>query len=131
MAHEALDRQVAAGRGAQLAVRFLARDRAPRDFSYAELLGAANRFANVLVSLGTARGDRVFTLLGRGAALHAAALGTLKAGRVFCPLFSAFGPEPVQTRLSLGGARVLVTTASLYERKIAPLRDRLPELGRC
>ena len=128
MAHEALDRQVAAGRGAQLAVRFIGRERPPRDYCYADLLHAANRFANVLVSLGTQRGDRVFSLLGRGPALHAAALGTLKGGRVFCPLFSAFGPEPVQTRLSLGGARVLVTTAALYERKIAPVRERLPEL---
>jgi hypothetical protein len=37
-----------------------------------------------------------------------------------CPLFSAFGPEPVRQRLDLGDARVLVTTATLYRRKVAP-----------
>src|SRR5690606_24924939 len=47
---------------------------------------------------------------------------------VFCPLFPAFGPEPIKTRMSLGAARVLVTTAALYARKIAPLRTELPAL---
>jgi len=57
-----------------------------------------------------------------------AALGTLKHRAVFCPLFSAFGPEPIRARLAIGGARVLVTTAALYERKVAPLRAALPDL---
>ena len=56
------------------------------------------------------------------------ALGTLKRGAVFCPLFSAFGPEPIAQRLELGDCRVLVTTPLLYTRKVAGLRDRLPGL---
>jgi acetyl-CoA synthetase len=52
----------------------------------------------------------------------------LKAGNVVCPLFSAFGPEPIRTRLSLGEARVLVTTEALYERKVTALRASLPTL---
>jgi len=46
----------------------------------------------------------------------------------FCPLFSAFAPEPIMPRMSIGKARVLVTTASLYKRKVEQLRDRLPDL---
>ncbi len=42
--------------------------------------------------------------------LYVAALGTLKNRSVFCPLFSAFGPEPIRARLTIGQARVLVTT---------------------
>src|SRR5690606_76346 len=61
-------------------------------------------------------------------ALYSAALGTLKNGSVLCPLFSAFGPEPIQARMSIGKARVLVTTTSLYKRKVEQLRDRLPDL---
>src|SRR3989304_1048305 len=61
--------------------------------------------------------------------LYVAALGTLKNGSVFSPLFSAFGPEPVRTRLALGGARVLVTTEALYRRKIEALREALPQLA--
>jgi acetyl-CoA synthetase len=70
----------------------------------------------------------VFTLTGRVPALYITALGTLKHQSVFCPLFSAFGPEPVQARLSLGNARVLVTTAALYRRKVQMLRSDLPHL---
>jgi acetyl-CoA synthetase len=60
--------------------------------------------------------------------LYETALGTLKHRSVFCPLFSAFGPEPVRVRMATGQARVLVTTESLYRRKVAPLRSALPEL---
>jgi acetyl-CoA synthetase len=56
-------------------------------------------------------------------------LGALKAGAVFCPLFSAFGPEPVRVRLARSRARVLVTTTLLYERKVRAQRDILPDLN--
>ena len=57
-----------------------------------------------------------------------AVLGTLKRRSVVCPLFSAFGPEPVRQRLDLGDGRVLVTTPALYRRKVAPIRHLLPRL---
>jgi acetyl-CoA synthetase len=60
----------------------------------------------------------VFGLAGRVPGLYVAALGTLKAGAVFAPLFSAFGPEPIRARLEIGDARVLVTTDALYRRKL-------------
>jgi acetyl-CoA synthetase len=47
---------------------------------------------------------------------------------VFCPLFAAFGPEPISQRLGRGNARVLVTTTRQYERKIKALIDTLPKL---
>ena len=128
MAHEALDRHVAAGDGARLAMRFIARDFGRTDFSYADMAHLSARFANVLAGLGVQPGERVFSLAGRIPWLYVALFGTLKARAVFCPLFSAFGPEPVQSRLSLGSGRVLVTTASLYARKVRPVRDALPGL---
>ena len=76
----------------------------------------------MLDALGVKRGERVFVLAGRIPELYVAALGTLKHGAVFCPLFSAFGPEPIEQRLRLGDARVLVTTTALYRRKVAELR---------
>jgi acetyl-CoA synthetase len=124
----ALDRALAAGLGEHLAVRFIDRDGHREDYSYAELARAAHRCANALVGLGLARSSRVFALLPRCPALHIATLGTLAAGMVFCPLFSAFGPEPVRMRLELGEGAVLITTAALYARKVAPIRARLPAL---
>ncbi|PWJ19253.1 acetate--CoA ligase [Jannaschia seohaensis] len=119
IAHEALDRHVAAGHGDEIAIRWLGKSGERRDLSYAELTAQANRFANVLASHGLAAGDSVFAMAGRVPELYAAALGTLKAGLIFTPLFSAFGPEPVRTRMEIGDANVLVTTESIYRRKIA------------
>jgi acetyl-CoA synthetase len=87
-----------------------------------------SRFASTLRRLGVGRGDRVFALAGRIPELYVAALGTLKNGSVFCPLFSAFGPEPIRTRLAIGDGQVLVTTPPLYQKKVAALRSSLPAL---
>ena len=131
IAHEAVDRHLRGARADAVALRFLGKDASGgsgRDVTYRELAALSNRFANALGALGVTKGDRVFVLAPRVPELYVAALGTWKAGAVFCPLFSAFGPEPIQTRMTLGGARVLVTTTALYERKVAPLRASLPQL---
>ncbi|MGE0104680.1 MAG: acetate--CoA ligase [Blastocatellales bacterium] len=128
IAHEAVDRHVNGARRDHLAIRWLSRSGEVRDYTYTQLRGLTNHFANVLNSLGVVRGDRVFTLLGRLPELYITALGTFKQGAVFCPLFSAFGPEPILARMEIGEAKVLVTTESLYKRKIAPIRDRMPFL---
>ncbi|MFK0246044.1 acetate--CoA ligase [Amycolatopsis azurea] len=124
IAHEALDRH-ATGR---TAVRWLDRRDDTHDFSYTDLIALTNRFANLLTGLGVGRGERVFTLLNRVPELYIATLGALKAGCVLSPLFSAFGPEPVQQRIRLGEGAVLVTSPELYRRKVRPLRAALPSL---
>ncbi|MGJ5619526.1 acetate--CoA ligase [Sulfitobacter sp. MF3-043] len=128
--HEAVDRHVSAGNGDQTALRWIAKSGFRADYSYGELQELTNRFANVLQAQGFSRGDKVYSLLGRVPELYIASLGTLKAGAVFCPLFSAFGPEPIRARMEIGGADALITTRRLYERKVAPLRNHLPDL-RC
>jgi acetyl-CoA synthetase len=121
MAEACLDRHVAAGRGDRLAFRFLGREGQVREFTYGELRGLSDRFANVLVSLGVRPGENVFALLGRMPELYIAALGCLKARVVFSALFASFGPEPIRARLKQGQPRVLITTPVLYERRIKPL----------
>lgn len=54
-------------------------------------------------------------------------LGNLKNGTPVSPLFAAFGPEPIATRLNLGSGTVLVTT-TLYLKKVARIRDQVPSL---
>ncbi len=128
MAHEAVDRHAAGARRDHLALRWLPRAGEPQDYSYGQLQELTDRFATLLAELGVAKGEVVAVLLGRVPALYVAALGTLKHGAVLCPLYAAFGPQPLCTRLSLGGARVLVTNAALYRRKLADHRSRLPGL---
>jgi acetyl-CoA synthetase len=128
IAYEAVDRHAASARAQQIALRWLGKTGKTRDYTYVDLHHLTNRFANVLRSLNVDAKDRVFVLAGRVPELYVAALGTLKNRSVFCPLFSAFGPEPIRTRLSIGNAKVLVTTPLLFERKVAPLLSSLPEL---
>ncbi|MFI8458564.1 acetate--CoA ligase [Kitasatospora sp. NPDC085464] len=128
IAYEAVDRHVAAGRGERAALRCIAVDRQVSTVTYDELARWTNRFAHVLRSLGVGRGDRVASLLSRCPELYVSVLGTLKNTSVFCPLFPAFGPVPVEERLLLGGVRVLVTTEDLYRRKVAGRREQLPQL---
>jgi acetyl-CoA synthetase len=128
IAHEAVDRHAAGPRRDAVALRCVAKDDTVTDITYADLASQTSRFANMLRSLGVGRGDRVFSLLTRVPALYVAALGTLKNASVFSPLFPAFGPEPIRERLRIGDAKVLVTSAELYQRKIAPIRDTLPAL---
>jgi len=128
IAYEAVDRHASGPHRDHLAIRWLGKEGEVRDYSYADLQRLTNRFANVLRGLGVGRGDRVYALAGRVPELYVAALGALKNGSVFCPLFSAFGPEPIQQRLAIGQGKVLVTTDVLYGRKVAGIRDSLPAL---
>jgi len=128
IAHEAVDRHVAAGQGGKTAIRWLGKAGEERDISYADLQRDTAKFAAMLHGLGLKPGERVFSLLGRVPELYIAVLGTLKAGLVFSPLFSAFGPDPVRTRMEIGEASVLVTTKTLYERKVAAWRAEVPSL---
>jgi acetyl-CoA synthetase len=128
IASAALERHAAGAHATRVALRHIDRRGNRTDITYDALNRQANRFANALRDLGVQQGDRVFLLCARIPQLYVAALGALKAGAVVSPLFSAFGPEPIKTRLLLGDARVLVTTTSLYQRKVAAIRQELPGL---
>jgi len=128
IAHEAVDRHALSARANHVAIRWLGKTGERQDLTYAHLSAQSARFANVLESLALKPGDAVFALMGRIPELYTAALGALKARCVFCPLFSAFGPDPIQQRLDLGQAKLLITTEALYTKKVAPLRSKLPQL---
>jgi len=128
IAHEAVDRHAEGSGQSRVAIRFLGQDGGVIDLSYGDLKERSNRFANLLRTLNIAKGERVFWLAGRIPVLYPVFFGTLKNLNVFCPLFAAFGPEPVCQRLERGNARILVTTSRQYTKKIAPLLHRLPEL---
>ncbi|KZS85849.1 acetate--CoA ligase [Mycobacterium persicum] len=128
--YAALDRHAAGPTATHTALRFVT-DKSwdgaisTRDVSYAELIRLAARFTGVLRALGMNKGNRVFTIMGRVPELYITMLGALRNGSIVSPLFSAFGPEPIATRVAIGEADVLVTTKAIYQRKIAKIRDRL------
>ncbi len=128
IAHEAVDRHAAGPRGEYIAIRWLAKTGETTDITYTELKQRSDRFASALSGLGIVKGDRVFVLSDRIPELYVTALSVFKIAGVFCPMFAAFGPEPIKARMTIGAARVLVTTERLYRRKVAVIRDELPDL---
>ena len=130
IAYAAVDRHAEGPEAGRTALRFIADDPdsaelSTHDVSYAELGRLTRKFTNVLRGLGIGKGDQVFVIMGRVPELYISMLGALRNGSVVSPLFSAFGPEPIATRVNIGSADVLVTTAAIYKRKIAKIRDQL------
>ena len=128
IARLAIDRHARDEHAFRVALRFVSPGSEAQVLSYVDLQRLTDRFANGLRELGVHKGDRVFILAGRIPALYAAVLGSLKNGCVVTPLFSAFGPEPIATRIGIAQATVLVTTEALYRRKIEKIRTALPAL---
>jgi len=128
IAHEAVHRHAAGPRAGKTALRWIGKDGSRREFTYAALAAEVRRFANALGALGVRPGERVFLLSGRIPELYVAMLGALSAKCVVSPLFSAFGPEPIATRIGMGQGVLLVTTPELYRRKVEGIRASLPTL---
>ncbi|WP_215225001.1 acetate--CoA ligase [Echinicola shivajiensis] len=128
IANEAVDRHADSPLRDAISIRVIRKDHTRQDLTYASLKVETSKFANVLENVDVKKGETVCSLLGRVQELYITALGTLKRGAIFCPLFSVFGPEPIFQRLSKGEASLLVTTKSFYEKKVEKLIDRLPHL---
>ena len=133
IAYAAVDRHANGPDAGKTALRFIS-DTADRDsltthdVSYADLGRLTSKFTNALRGLGIGKGDKVFIIMGRVPELYISMLGALRNGSVVSPLFSAFGPEPIATRVNIGSADVIVTTAAIYKRKIAKIREDLPSV---
>lgn len=124
----AVDRHVDAGCGGRLALRWLGPEQDCRDYSYGDLHRESRRFAGVLRDAGIEPGRTVAVCTSRTPELYVAALGIWRYGCRFCPLFAAFGREPLFYRLKAAGAAALVTHRRLYESILAQIRPRLPDL---
>ena len=128
IAYHAVDSHLNTHNEYKVALRWLGKKNQCIDFTYHDLAKQTSCFASALYKLGFEQGSRVFSLMGRLPLLYIAALGTLKGGFVFTPLFSAFGPQPIRSRMEIGEANVLITTMSLYRKKIAKWWHELPHL---
>lgn len=78
-------------------------------YTFEQLRDLSARFANLLTQMGLQPGDRVAGLLPRTPELLAVMLGVWRAGCVYQPLFTAFGPKAIEHRLQASGAKAVVT----------------------
>lgn len=127
IAYEAVDRHLAHSRGERTMMIWESKDGRVERYTFADMAKLSNRFANVLRSLGVAKSERVFVFMDRVPELYAAVFGTLKAGCVIAPLFSAFGPDAVRDRMADAGASVLVTTPE-QRHKVNQCKGDVPSL---
>ena len=92
--------------------------------TFAQMRDDSARFANYLKSQGIVAGDVVAGLLPRIPDLFTVVLGTWRAGAIYQPLFTAFGPAAVESRVTAEGgskAKLVVTDlANLPKLKDVP-----------
>ena len=120
LGHTIVDRHAGSGRPA---LRWIGKAGASRTLSFDELSRASAQVAGWLRSRGLRPGDRVAGFLPRVPETIAIMLGTWKAGGVYVPIFTGFGPDAIEFRLRDSGARVLCTHGEYRSRVPAPLPD--------
>ncbi len=114
-------------RGDGVALIDVGSDGTSRDWRFSDLLRAASRLGNLLEANGIGRGERVGVLLAQSPETAIAHIAAYRHGAIAVPLFSLFGPEALEFRLSNCTASALITDRAGYE-KIAALRAGLPAL---
>ena len=79
------------------------------NLTFEELRDRSARLANLFVEWGIEPGDRIAALLPRTPELIVVILAAWRAGAVYQPLFTAFGPKAIEHRLKVSRARLIVT----------------------
>ncbi|MGO8798972.1 MAG: AMP-binding protein [Roseiarcus sp.] len=100
-----------AGEG-RVALEWVGRDFSRASVTFDELRRDSARFANLLRARGVGRGDVVAALLPRIPELLTVILGAWRAGAIYQPLFTAFGPAAIESRVTAPGgseAKLIVT----------------------
>ena len=97
------------------------------EYTFAEIRRLSNQTANLMLSAGVSRGDRVAVLLPQAPETAIAHVAIYKIGAIAVPLFSLFGIEALEYRLADSGARAVITDLA-GAAKLKSIQDRLPEL---
>jgi acetyl-CoA synthetase len=103
--------------GQRVALDWVARDFSTSRRTFAELRASSARFANLLRAHGIGRGDVVAAMLPRIPDLLTVILGVWRAGAVYQPLFTAFGPAAIESRVTgEGGSQAKLIVADVVNR---------------
>jgi acetyl-CoA synthetase len=95
-----------------------------RTLTYWDLYREVNKFANVLKSLGIAKGDRVAIYMPMVPEAAVAMLACARIGAVHTVVFGGFSPESLKDRIQDAKAKLLITADGGYRRgTIIPLKN--------
>ncbi|HMK37566.1 MAG TPA: acyl-CoA synthetase [Desulfomonilaceae bacterium] len=96
-------------------------------YSFSQLKKLSNQLANGLTAHGIRAGDRVGILLGQCPETAISHIAVYKLGGIAIPLFTLFGVDALEYRLSNSRAAAVVTDGANLP-KIWEIRQNLPEL---
>jgi acetyl-CoA synthetase len=97
-----------------------------RSLTYRAFDAEVARLAQGLSRLGVGPGDVVAIYMPNLPETFIAFFAILKLGAIVMPLFSGFGPAPLQTRLNHGEAKAVITASGTWRRgTAAPLKSVL------
>lgn len=130
----AIDRHVAAGRGAQTAIVYDSPvTNTKRTISYADLLSEVKTFAAILRDFGVAKGDRVILYMPMVPEALIAMYACARIGAIHSVVFGGFAPRELATRIDDAKPKLIVTASCGIEtaRVIAykPLLDEAIKLS--
>ncbi len=127
IAHNCLDKWLAAGRGGAVAVRWEGEEGATKTLTYAELNAEVCRAANAFRALGLGKGDAIGLFMPLVPEIAISLLAICKIGGIIVPLFSGYGEGAVASRLNDAGAVALVTADGICRRskcyQMKPIAD--------
>jgi len=99
-----------------------------REMTWRQFDEAANRFANLLLSRGIGRGDKVAILMMNCLEWLPAYFGVLKSGALAVPMNYRYTAEEIQYCLKLSDSRALVFGPEFIGR-VESLIDRMPQVN--
>jgi acetyl-CoA synthetase len=127
LSYNCLDRHVATWRRNKAALIWEGEPGEIQTLTYQQLLSEVSKFANVLKSLGVAKGDRVAIYMGMCPALPIAMLACARIGAPHTIVFGGFSSHALVDRITDSQASLVVTQDGSYRRgaevKLKPAVD--------
>jgi acetyl-CoA synthetase len=124
LAANALDRNLAQGRGPKVAYHWEGENGERRTVTYADLAEDVHRWAALLRQSGVSVGDRVTIYLPMVPELPAAMLACARVGAIHSVVFAGFSEAALAGRIRDSDSRVVVTADGGYRRgKVVPLKS--------
>ena len=88
-------------------------------WTYREIMGKADRFANALIAHGLRKGDKLAIHLVNSPQYLIAIAGALKAGVIITGLSPLLTPDEIVYQVNDSGAKAIITLDNLFEERLA------------
>jgi acetyl-CoA synthetase len=128
LSYNCLDRHLASARKNKAALIWEGESSGIRTFTYQQLHGEVCKFANVLLSLGIQKGDRVVLYMGMVPELPIAMLACARIGATHSVVFGGFSAESLRDRIQDARAVAVITQDSSVRRGVdIPLKSNVDD----